>query len=266
MTIRRIDRSSLVWGGLFIVTGASFLLQALGVWEVRADVLLPVLLIVGGLGLLFGSLAASPQEITATNARLPLDGATAARLELAYGAGTLRLTGGAAPDTLFEGTFVGGIRQEARRRTDRLDVTLGHAADAPRVLGSSGPLNWDVRLTDHVPVDLELKTGASRVDLDLADSTVRSLKIASGASDIDITLPRHGDCKVEIDAAAADVVVHVPEGVAACVRTSSALAAIKIDEERFPAVDGLHRTPGFDTASDRADIEIEGALASFAVR
>ena len=42
------DRGGLVWGTLFTVVGLTYLLQAAGVWEVRGEVLLPVLLIAVG--------------------------------------------------------------------------------------------------------------------------------------------------------------------------------------------------------------------------
>ena len=45
---RAIDRSALVWGLLFTVVGLTYLLQGLGVWDVRGEVLLPILLIVAG--------------------------------------------------------------------------------------------------------------------------------------------------------------------------------------------------------------------------
>jgi hypothetical protein len=44
----RLDRAALVWGAVFTIVGGAFLLQELGVWRVRADVFLPVLLIVAG--------------------------------------------------------------------------------------------------------------------------------------------------------------------------------------------------------------------------
>lgn len=53
----RLDRSALVWGSLFTVVGATFLLQELGVWRVSAEVLLPVLLIVAGVVLLGSGLS-----------------------------------------------------------------------------------------------------------------------------------------------------------------------------------------------------------------
>lgn len=54
---RRMDRSALVWGALFTVVGATYLLQALGVWQVRGEVLLPVLLIAAGLVVVISGVA-----------------------------------------------------------------------------------------------------------------------------------------------------------------------------------------------------------------
>jgi Domain of unknown function (DUF5668) len=46
---RRVDRLSLVVGVLFVVAGVVFLLDALDVWRLRVDYLVPLGLIVLGL-------------------------------------------------------------------------------------------------------------------------------------------------------------------------------------------------------------------------
>ena len=46
------DRLSLVAGVLFLLAGVLFLLDALGVWELRIDYLVPLGLIIVGLGVL----------------------------------------------------------------------------------------------------------------------------------------------------------------------------------------------------------------------
>ena len=46
---RRIDRLSLVVGVLFVLAGVLFLLDALDVWRLRIDYLVPLALIVLGL-------------------------------------------------------------------------------------------------------------------------------------------------------------------------------------------------------------------------
>jgi hypothetical protein len=249
---------------ILVVVGGIFALRDVGVLPTGVG-LAPIVLIALGLVLLAGGVSRN-QEAESATASLPLDGATAAKVALAYGAGTLRVGGGGTPGLLYEGTFAGGIRQEADRRGDVVEVTVRHASGAPKLVGWRRPLDWDLRLSAAVPLDLEVRTGASRVHLDLADLHVRSLKISTGASDVDVIVPARGACRVEIEAGAADVSVRVPDGVAASVRTSSALASVDIDPVRFPRVDGAHRSPGFDAASDRAEIAIEGGLASFAVR
>jgi hypothetical protein len=53
---RRLDRLSLVAGVLFVLAGVVFLLDALGVWELRGDYLVPIGLIVLGLAVLASGL------------------------------------------------------------------------------------------------------------------------------------------------------------------------------------------------------------------
>jgi cytochrome c oxidase subunit IV len=59
---RGIDRSALVWGLLFTVVGLTYLLQEFGVWDVRGEVLLPVLLIVAGGAVLVTGFAGDRSE------------------------------------------------------------------------------------------------------------------------------------------------------------------------------------------------------------
>jgi hypothetical protein len=53
---RRLDRLSLIVGVLFVLAGIVFLLDALGVWRLRGDYLVPLWLIVLGLAVLASGL------------------------------------------------------------------------------------------------------------------------------------------------------------------------------------------------------------------
>ena len=53
---RHLDRLSLVVGVLFVLAGVVFLLDALGVWRLRGDYLVPLGLIVLGLAVLASGL------------------------------------------------------------------------------------------------------------------------------------------------------------------------------------------------------------------
>ena len=61
-TTRKLDRSALVWGAVFTMVGVAFLLQEAGVWQVRAEVLLPVLLIVAGVVLVLSGLVRQERD------------------------------------------------------------------------------------------------------------------------------------------------------------------------------------------------------------
>jgi len=53
---RRLDRLSLVVGVLYVLAGVVFLLDALGVWRLRGDYLVPLGLIVLGLAVMASGL------------------------------------------------------------------------------------------------------------------------------------------------------------------------------------------------------------------
>ena len=54
--LRRLDRLSLIAGVLFVLAGVVFLLDALGVWDLQGDYLVPLGLIVLGLAVLASGL------------------------------------------------------------------------------------------------------------------------------------------------------------------------------------------------------------------
>lgn len=57
-----MDRAALVWGALFTLVGVAFLGQEAGAWSVRAEVLVPVLLMVAGVVLVLGGLTAGEDD------------------------------------------------------------------------------------------------------------------------------------------------------------------------------------------------------------
>lgn len=258
-------RDDLIVPAALIAVGGVFALREAEILPVDVTIG-PVLLIAGGGVLLYSALTKRTTEAPTEADFVELEGATSAMLVLAYGAGTLKVRGGAARGLLYDGSFVGGARHEAHRTADRLQATVRHERDVPRALRAGRPLDWDVALTTAIPLDVEVRTGASRVELDLTGVKIPSLKVSTGASDVNVVLPERGRYRVRVEAGAAEVSLRVPDGVAASIRNASALASVTIDTGRFPKVDRLHRSVGYEDAEHRAEIEIEGGVASFSVR
>jgi LiaI-LiaF-like transmembrane region len=263
-------RSTIVWGGVLVVLGGLFLLDNLGLLPVRAwAIFWPLLLIVLGAWTLFGVLRRGKSPTT-SSAEVALQGAGRARVRIQHGAGILRVHGGATPGMLANGTFAGGVTRQARLEGDLLELTLKPELDVfpifiPTHWGPGGAYDWDVALTDAVPLELSFDTGASENRLDLSSLRLSGLTLKTGASATSLTLPQHpiGTCAVRIEGGAASIEVRVPDGTEAHVRTESGLADTHVDRTRFTKVPGGYQTAGYAGASDRLEIKASLGLGAF---
>ena len=129
-----------------------------------------------------------------------------------------------------------------------------------------GMVDWDLRVSSDVAVDIEIRAGAADLYLDLRALDVQRLDIGAAASDIRILLPDNaGQTHVEIAAGAADIEIVVPRGVAARIANDTFLSSTRIDSARFPETGYGYQSPGYSTAENRVDIEIDGAAVDVTV-
>jgi hypothetical protein len=263
-------RSGLFWGIIILLVGLLLLLSNLGIIAVNVwGAVWAVVLIALGVGILYGILvgpgAAESEEVT-----IPLEGAASARVRIKHGAGRLRVSAGAAPDALVEGTFSSGLDYRSRRSGDELDVDMSPGGFpffmAPWNWGCEG-LGWTVSLNGAIPLDLAFETGAGEASLDLSELRVTNLRLQTGASSVHVTLPaRAGHTQVHVEAGVASVSLRVPLDVAAQVRFEGGLASVDVDRNRFPREGGVYRSPDYETAENKVDIEVRAGVGSFDIR
>jgi hypothetical protein len=263
-------RSGLFWGVILLLFGLLLLLSNLGIIAINVwGAVWAVVLIALGVGILWGifvgSSAAEGEEVT-----IPLEGADSARVRVRHGAGRLRVSAGAAPDALVEGTFTSGLAYRSRRRGEELDVDMSPRSVpffmAPWNWGRQG-LGWTFSLNGAIPLALSFETGAGEARLDLSELRVTDLRLQTGASSVHVTLPAHaGHTQARIEAGAASVSIRVPTDVAAQVRFEGGLASVDVDRNRFPREGGVYRSPDYDTAQNKVDIEVRAGVGSFDVR
>jgi hypothetical protein len=60
--------------------------------------------------------------------------------------------------------------------------------------------------------------------------------------------------------------VNIPPGVAARLRTRGGLSSIQVDEMRFRRMGDVYQSDDYETAANRADIDIEMGVGSVTVR
>lgn len=248
---------------ILIVFGVLLLASNLGyiqfdVWQFVAT-WWPLLLIIGGLDLLIGSLRM--RNVKPRTLALPLGSVAQADVSINYGAGDL-VIGKAAPGNIVDATYTGDLRYEATpagRIRLKLEPLNGWA-------WGSGGYRWSIGLTDTVPLKLLLDGGAASANLDLTDLKVADLHVKTGASSTVIKLPRaSGVTTVRINAGAASVKLIVPEGVAARVHSSMAIGATDINPRRFPLSGSDYVSPDYAIAQNKVDIAFDGGVGSLSV-
>ncbi len=267
-------RGRLFWGGVLILFGLLLLLDNLGylqplgisVWNLLG----PAFLILIGLSILWGTVFRRGSE-GAETASVPLEGAEEAAITFRHGAGRLHVKGGAESGELLSGSFVGGVGVDSRKRDGVLEVDLKVPSEGmwifPWTWFNSQGFNWQVDLTTATPLALTVKSGASDTYLDLSDLMVKDLKIETGASSTEVLLPRAaGYTRADIDSGAASVTLHVPENVAANIKVDGGLSGITVNRGRFPQNGNRYRSPDFDSAANKIEIDVDMGVGSVDIR
>ncbi len=255
---------------MLTLLGLVLLFQELGLIRYGWNVLWPLFLIGAGLFLLAQS-TRRRMPVTTQTLSVPLGTAERALVRLHHGAGKLHVDTGAPAEQLLSGTFGGGVDLQTERDGSMITVNLQLPRDA-FLAGfpwwGSATLDWSVRLSPEVDLALDIGNGADGTYLDLSALRVTNLTLRTGASSTTVRLPASaGYTRARFEAGAASISLRVPEGVAARMRIHSGLAEIAVDTSRFARVGSEeYRSPDYDTATNKVDIDIQTGLASVHVR
>ena len=265
-----MKRNDMFWGTLLVVIGVILVLDRLfGISLGR--VIWPVALIGMGCWLVWRS-SQSHEPLHVEQVTVPLEGAEKVRVRVQHGVGALSVSGGAGPDALVAGTFVGmaSTRKQSEGMTEVRLRTPSYRTPyvfMPWLWGGGGGLEWQMALNSDVPMELRVESGLSTNRLDLSDLQVTELRVQAGLSSTDLTMPaRAGYTRARIEAGLASVTIHIPEGVSARIRTQEGLASTTVDQDRFPRVGDIYVSPDFEEAENKAEIEIQHGLGSVVVR
>jgi hypothetical protein len=260
----KMRRDNLFWGTALILVGVLLYLQTQGYIGNIIPYLWPLALILAGGWIILGVYwrpALSEQETF----HIPLGAAKSARFKFSHGAGQIEITGGAPTGQALVGSSAMGMNKHSHLEGDRLEVKVEAGPSFVPFIGPSQGI-WRFQLTQEIPVTLIVEAGASSVSIDLKDVPASHVELKTGASSSNVTVPARGVSLLDIDAGAASVHIRVPETTAARIRVEQGVTSINVDTNRFPRLDsGFYQSSGYDTATDRADINIEAGLGSVTV-
>jgi hypothetical protein len=129
---------------------------------------------------------------------------------------------------------------------------------------SSFKNDTNLYLTIQIPLEIQIKTGASREKLDLADLRVEYLEIDSKASDLDIIFGNSYSSTAKIKTTASNLNIKIPKNIEARIKVNSKVKNLSI-ADRFKQGGGEYKTKDFDKAFTRLDIQIESVAGSIKI-
>jgi hypothetical protein len=258
-------RDNVFWGGVLILFGVLFLLQAQGLINNVFSLFWPILLILVG-GWMVVNVFWKPAFSANETFSIPLQEAKSVQYKFSHGAAQIEITGGAPAGMAIVGASAAGMNYRSKLDGDRLNVKV---EAGPSLIPFIGPNDgvWRYQLTQTVPVILKIEAGASKLDINLQDVLAPHIELKTGASNVNMTLPAHGVSLLDVEAGAASINLRVPDAAAARIRVRDGVAATNIDLSRFPRLDsGIYQSPNFDTTADRTEIIAQAGLGSITVK
>jgi len=172
-------------------------------------------------------------ELQTDSQSVEVGDAESVRVEINFGAGDLKVSGGA--EKLLEADFtynVAKLKPEVEYTDGTLVVKQPETKGLPGLSGISGFRNeWSLRLNNEVPMELSVNMGAGTSDLQLAGLSLTGLHISLGASEstIDLRGSWADNLDVSIDSGATDITVLLPKDVGARVEVETGPTAVKAE-------------------------------------
>ncbi len=258
-----MKRGNIFWGGILILLGILFFLQAQGLIKDVFGWFWPFFLMLMGLWVLTDRFFPTWAGGSTEQFSLDLQGASKVALDFDHGAGSVQFTGGAPLGVALGGTKATGMELKSSLNGDTLAVDIDAGPTFVPFIGPSGGV-WRFQLTQEVPVTMKVDAGATNLDFDLTDVKLTFLGVDTGASSLKVNLPANaGSTLVDVESGAASLEFSVPQGVGARIRVEQGASSLNIDQSRFPMLSGgLYQSADYDSAANKVEINLEGGANS----
>jgi hypothetical protein len=223
------------------------------------------------LGLALGVLYLSGCVVT-TNARGPLqyesravdrDASERVRVSLNMGAGDLKVSSGT--QKLLQAYFnynVPDLKPDVRYSTAGGvgDLTVEQPSKHTHI--GNMKYEWDLRLSDHVPLDIHVNFGAGQAQVDLGSLDLRGVEIDMGVGQLQMDLrgnPKH-DYNVRISGGVGEATVRLPENVGIDARASGGIGDISVRGLRKQGDRWLNEA--YNAPGVKIHVDVQGGIGS----
>ncbi len=217
--------------------------------------------------LLIGLMLVGPSLGLATSAETkqdsfsaPLEGASGARIQIEATVGVVNVEPLTDSNALFQADiqYLGDVDFNTSDSGGQRVVELTNDYDGGMqwfnflsFIGNDD-LDWNIGLSDAVPLDLTVNTGTGAANLDLTPLQISALNVSTGTGSVDISLPSlEASYNALVSTGTGGVDISIPEDGAVNLRVSSGTGGVSIDVSEGAAVRlvGSVGTGGIDVPS-----------------
>jgi N-terminal domain of toast_rack, DUF2154 len=193
---------------------------------------------------------------------IPLGEQKSVDVEIKMGAGELRVAGGSSD--LMDADFTYNVdawKPEVRydANGDRGQLTIEQPSGTHHYRGRTR-YNWDIRMNNHVPLEMEVNMGAGKANLNFAGLNLSRFTLNAGAGEADIDLDgawQH-DLTASIHGGVGKVTLHLPSDVGVRATVHGGLGAIHANG--FSKSGDAYTNSAYGKSKVTLGIEIEGGL------
>jgi hypothetical protein len=137
-----------------------------------------------------------------------------------------------------------------------------------------GHFNWDtdksnaadMKLNVNPEWEINVETGATKLDFDLSKFKLRSLKLSGGAASFNVRVGQPlASTNINVSTGVSEVTIEIPQNAACSIETDSGLSSNSFDGFNKKD-DGHYETTGFSSAKNKILIHMSGGISDFKVR
>lgn len=192
---------------------------------------------------------------------VPLGSAKSVQVSIKMGAGQLKVGGGASD--LMNADFTYNVPRWKPEVHYDAGGGQGHlTVEQPNAGGHLGNTRyeWDLRLNNSVPMEMEVDVGAGQANLNLAGLalTKLSLNLGAGEANIDLDGPWKHDLTASVQGGVGKATLHLPRDAGVRVTAEGGLGAINADG--FTKNGKVYTNDAYGKSHVNLNIDVQGGV------
>lgn len=123
---------------------------------------------------------------------------------------------------------------------------------------------WELDLTDQIPLDLEMSMGVGELVADLSELDLSALDVNQAVGEVVVTLAAEESYSGEFSQAIGKIQVEIPESAGVRIKVSRAISSLSIPSD-FDQYGDFYYSPNYEDAEIKIQLEISQAIGSIEV-